>query len=112
MSGIMPPVNKALVGTWRRFHSLTGLQRELVTFALALLFALTVLPLAIWLAGQFFLGDYVRDPAGPGLARHGGPLALVLDYMRGIARGSVGHWLVLLGPYALIWAFRVGRRLA
>ena len=82
-----------------------------MTFGLAVLVALTVLPLAIWLAGHFFLGDYLRDPVDPGVARHGGPLGLFVDYLRGILTGSPGHWLVLLGPYTLLWAFRIGRRL-
>ncbi len=82
--------------------------RELVTFALMLLLALTLLPLAIWMAGQLFLGDYLRDPAG---SRSGGPLALLVDYIGGVFSGSPGHWLVLLGPYLLLVAFRTGRAL-
>jgi hypothetical protein len=104
-------VANALTSALRSYRSLPPLQRELTTFGLALLFALTVLPLAIWCAGQLFLGDYLRDPGDPGLARHGGPLALSLDYVRGLLAFSPGHWLVLLGPYALIWAFRAVRRL-
>jgi hypothetical protein len=106
------PVGNALTGAWRRYRSLPPLRRELVTLGLTLLFALTLLPLAIWGAGQVFLGDYLRDPGDPALARHGGPLALLLDYVHGILTFSTGHWLVLLGPYALIWVFRAGRRLA
>ncbi len=91
------------------------MQRELVTFGLALAFALTLLPLAIWIAGHFFLGDYLRESLDPGLdaglARHGGPFALLVDYLRGIFAGSPGHWLVLLGPYGLLCAYRAGRRL-
>jgi len=83
--------------------------RELVTLGLMLLLALTLLPLAIWMAGQLFLGDYLRDPAG---SRSGGPLALLHDYMGGILTGSPGHWLVLLGPYLLLVAFRTGRSLS
>jgi hypothetical protein len=104
-------VSKALPRTWRRYRSLPRFQRELVTFGFALLFALTVLPCAIWLAGQAFLGDYLRDSGDPAMARHGGPLAFIVDYLRGIVAGSFGHWLVLLGPYVLLWAFRAGRRL-
>lgn len=86
------------------------LRQELLTFALSLLFALTVLPVAIWVAGRIFLGDYLRDPGDPTLARHGGPLALIGDLFRGLGEGSPGHWLVLLGPYLLVVAFRLGRR--
>lgn len=74
------------------------------------MFALTLLPLAIWCAGQLFLGDYLRDPGDAATARQGGPLALLLDYVRGILAMSPGHWLVLLGPYGLVWVFRALRR--
>jgi hypothetical protein len=104
-------VGNALTSAWRSYRSLPPLQREIATFGLALLFALTVLPLAIWCAGQVFLGDYLRDPGDASVARHGGPLALTLDYVRGILAMSLGHWLVLLGPYALVLAFRAVRRL-
>jgi hypothetical protein len=90
------------------------MQRELVTFGLALLFSLTILPLAIWVAGQVFLGDYLRDyidPLSSNAARHGNPFDLLLDFVRGILAGSPGHWAVLLGPYFLLWACRLGRRL-
>jgi len=106
-------VSNALARTRRRFRGLSPLKHELVVFALALLFALAILPFVIWLAGRLFLGDYLRDYSdSPELARHGGPLALLLDYLRGIAAGSPGHWLVLLGPYVLLCIFRLGRRLS
>lgn len=81
------------------------LPRELLTLALMLVFALTLLPLAIWGMGQIFLGDYLRDLTG---GHTGGPLALIVDYIGGIAAGSPGHWVVLLGPYLLLVAFRIG----
>jgi hypothetical protein len=104
-------VSNALTRTWHRYRSLPAWKRELVTFGLAVLFALTILPLAIWAAGQIFLGDYLRDPIDPDMARRGGAVSLMVDYLRGIFAGSPGHWLVLLGPYVLLSAFRVGRRL-
>jgi len=106
------PVSNALTSTWRRYRSLPPMQREFVTFGLMLLVALTILPLAIWGAGQVFLGDYLRDPGDPVAARHGGPFALFADYLTGIFRGSPGYWFVLLGPYLLVLTFRLGRRLA
>jgi hypothetical protein len=87
------------------------MRREVATFALMLLFALTLLPLAIWGAGQLFLGDYLRDPPGGGATRTGGPLALLTDFVAGLVAGSPGHWLVLLGPWLLLLAFRAGRAL-
>ena len=96
-------MSNALSRSWRRYNSLPTVQRELVTLAVMLAVALTILPLAIWLAGQVFLGDYLRDPAG---SRVGGPGALIVDFVQGLAAGSPGHWMVLLGPYVLVAAFR------
>ncbi len=108
-------MSNALTSASRRYRNLSPLGRELTTFSLALLFAVTILPLAIWCAGQVFLGDYLRDPSSPGgdpsLVRQGGPLALLLDYFHGIFTFSPGHWLVFLGPYALLWLARIGRHL-
>ena len=99
-------MSNALTNAWRSYRDLPPLPRELATFGLMLLVALTILPLAIWGAGQVFLGDYLRDPAG---SRTGGPFALLIDYLTGIAQGSVGHWIVLLGPYLLLLAIRAVR---
>lgn len=96
-------MSNALVGYWRRYRALPPLQRELVTFGLMLLVALTLLPLVIFVAGQVFLGDYIRDPSG---SPTGGFWALWVDYVAGIASGSLGHWVVLLGPWALLQAGR------
>jgi hypothetical protein len=96
-------VSNALVGYWQRYRALPRLQRELVTFGLMLLFALTLLPLAIFLAGQIFLGEYVRDPSG---APIGGFGALWSDYLRGVLSGSLGYWITLLGPWLLLMGGR------
>jgi hypothetical protein len=96
-------VSKTLAGYWRRYRTLPPLQRELVTLGLMLLFALTVLPLEIFLAGQYYLGDYIRDPSG---TPTGGFGALWVDYLKGIFRGSFGYWVVLLGPWLLLLAGR------
>jgi hypothetical protein len=104
-------VSNALVDGWRRYRALPALQRELVTFGLMLLVALTLLPVAIFVAGQIFLGDYIRDPSGTPV---GGLGSMWLDYLKGIASGSFGHWLVLLGPWVLLVMVRAvlaaGRR--
>jgi hypothetical protein len=103
-------VGNSIRKAWRGYRALPPIRRELLTLGLMLLVALTVLPLAIWSAGQLFLGDYLRDPPGPsGITRTGGPLALLADFVRGVLAGSPGHWLVLLGPYLLLLAFRAGR---
>jgi hypothetical protein len=106
-------VSKSIRKAWRGYRTLPPIRRELVTLGLMLLLALIILPFAIWGAGHVFLGDYLRDPPDPGGAtRTGGPLALLADYIGGIIAGSPGHWLVLLGPYLLLLAFRAGRAMA
>jgi hypothetical protein len=102
-------VSNALADSWRRYRALPLLQRELVTLGLMLLLALTLLPVAIYIAGQAFLGDYVRDPSG---APAGGLGALWVDYMRGIFSASFGYWLVLLGPWLLLLMARGALALA
>jgi hypothetical protein len=103
-------VSNSIRSAWRGYQGLPPIRRELVTLGFMLIVALTVLPLAIWAAGHLFLGDYLRDPpAATGTPRVGGPLALVSDYVGGILAGSPGHWLVLLGPYLLVLAFRGAR---
>ncbi|MDR2214905.1 MAG: hypothetical protein LBE59_03575 [Nevskiaceae bacterium] len=84
---------------WRTYRASTGLGHELTTLALMLLVGLFVLPPLIWLAGHLTLGDYTRSYAG---TPTGGPLALWIDFLRGLAAGSVGYWLVLLGPWVLL----------
>lgn len=96
-------MSTALANSWRRYRALPTLQRELVTFGLMLLVALTLLPLAIFIAGQYFLGDYIRDPSG---APTGGLGSLWLDYLRGVFSGSTGYWLVLLGPWLILMLCR------
>ncbi len=95
-------MSNALAQSWRRYRALPLLPRELVTLGLMLLVSLTLLPLAIWFAGQFFLGDYLRDVEGT----TGGFGALWVDYLGGILRGSFGHWVAFLGPWLLVMAFR------
>ncbi|MET0280481.1 MAG: hypothetical protein ABW278_05070 [Steroidobacteraceae bacterium] len=101
-------MSNAISRSWRRYSSLPTVQREVLTLVVMLLVAVTILPVAIWLAGQFFLGAYLRDPAG---ARTGGPFDLIVDFLQGLGSGSPGHWLVLLGPYVLVCAFRGARYL-
>ena len=104
----MRAVIARLRSTLQRFQAQPPLRRELLLLAAALLFSLLILPMLIWIAGRLSLGEYLRDPSG---ASTGGPLALTVDYMRGVLALSPGHWLALLGPYLLTVAFRAGRSL-
>lgn len=99
---------KAIRDGLSRLRAQPPLRRELTLLIASLLFAVLVLPFLIWIAGQVFLGDYIRSPAG---APTGGPLALLLDYLSGVVALSPGHWFVLLGPYLLLLALRAGRAL-
>jgi hypothetical protein len=102
----MPGVNASIRSLWARYRASTGTTRELFRLAIALAAAVFVLPVLIWMAGQLFLGDYVRDPAG---ATRGGLGALWLDYLRGLFRGDLGNWLALIGPYVIYTALRLSR---
>jgi hypothetical protein len=104
----MPGVMTWIRTTWARYRALTGVRRELATLGIALAFALFILPVFIWLAGHYFLGDYARDPSG---LRTGGPVALWIDYLGGLASGSLGNWMALLGPYVILMALRASRSL-
>jgi len=101
-------MSNALASTWRRYRALPALPRELATLGMMLLLSLTLLPVMIFIAGQIFLGDYVRDPSG---APTGGLGAFWTDFLQGLGRFSFGYWLVLLGPWLLLLAVRgiVGR---
>jgi len=104
----MRDVIKAIRRGLGRLRAQPPLRREILLFIAALLFAMLLLPSLIWIAGQAFLGDYIRNPTG---APIGGPLALTVDYLRGVLALSPGHWLVLLGPYLLLVALRGARAL-
>jgi hypothetical protein len=104
MPGVSNPIGRA----WSGYRRLKGSRREIALLCLTLAFSLFVLPLLIWFAGKFFLGEYVRTPSG---SPTGGPLALWVDYLRGLASGSLGYWTVLLGPYVILLALRLSGRL-
>ena len=102
----MPAMLEPIRNAWKSYRALDGVPRELATLGLCLAVALFILPLVIWGAGQVFLGDYVRDPSG---MPTGGPLALWIDFLRGLAQGSFGYWLALLGPWLVVLALRGSR---
>jgi hypothetical protein len=83
-------VSNAIGRAWSKYRRLRGAQRELAMLGLSLAFALFVLPVIIWIAGKIFLGDYTRSPSG---TPTGGPLALWVDYLRGLASapGATGR---------------------
>lgn len=85
--------------SWLR--SLSGVRREALYALLALLAGVLLLPLLVWSAGRLALGTYAN----------GGPFALLADFARGLAQGSMPYWIVALAPYAAFIALRVLLRL-
>ena len=74
-------------------------RREGLIVAAGVLLGLLVMPLAIWLAGLAALGPYAN----------GGFWALLGDFVRGLAEGSLACWIVLAGPYLFFSLFRLLR---
>jgi hypothetical protein len=105
----MPGVSNTIGRAWTGYRRLKGARREIALLGLMLAFSLLILPVLIWFAGKFFLGEYVRTPSG---APTGGPLALWVDYLRGLVSGSLGYWTVLVGPYVILLALRISRGLS
>ena len=81
------------MGIWT-FHDIRQRTRDwlVIVLAVALVLGLLVLPLLIYLAGRLTLGSYAN----------GGPLALLGDYLRGLANGHLSVWIAVLGPYGFI----------
>jgi len=74
---------------------------ELAIAGVALVIGLVGMPLLVWVAGRAVIGPYVNGGAG----------ALMSDYFRGLATGSPACWVLVAGPYALLWFMRLGWRL-
>ncbi len=73
------------------------LKRHLAWLTAALLFAATVLPFLVYWTGTQTLGPYSK----------GGPLQFVGDFYVSLARMQGAAWTLLLGPVALVIAWRV-----
>lgn len=86
---------------WQRYRRSSGVRHELTTLGLCLVLGLLLVPTAIWLVGRMVLGPYTK----------GGWGALLADYFSGLAHGSLAFWLVAAGPYALVWCWRLLRRI-
>ncbi len=104
----MPAVANFLSSVLSRYRRSSGLAREAGRLVIGILAGLILLPLAIWIGGQAVLGDYIRNPV---TGATGGPGGFWWDYLRALGEGSAGHWIVLLGPYVVYSALRLGNRL-
>jgi len=88
-----------LLKAWRRYRRTRGLSHELVTLLLCLGAGVVAMPLLIWVVGSQTLGAYAN----------GGPLNLWRDFFMALGTGSRAYWLVALGPYGAVWAWRLLR---
>ena len=85
-----------------RLRALSRLQRELIIYGLALVLGAVLMPLLIWVAGNRVLGPYTH-----GQNQHAGPLALLGDFLTGLAHGSAVFWAVALGPAVVLLLARL-----
>jgi hypothetical protein len=101
-STVPPDDSEAPRGALARLRALSGAQRALILYALALLFGVLIVPFLIWLVGNRVLGPYTQ-----GQNTHAGPVALLTDFFVGLAHGSAVFWAVALGPFAIVLLLRL-----
>jgi hypothetical protein len=82
-----------------QYFALPRLKFEAVTFGLALLAGLLIMPAFIYLAGISTLHEYA----------HGGVFALYFDIYKGLVQLRSSCWFVILGPFLFLSVFRVFR---
>jgi len=104
----MPSVAKLISKTHQAWKQQQGFGREIANLIAAAAFGLLVLPPVIWIGGRIVLGEYIRDPLNP---EAGGPFALWIDYIKGLAEGSQGYWLAFLGAWLVYLSVRLSRHL-
>jgi len=73
------------------------LKRHVAWVIAALVFAALVLPFLVYFTGLQTLGAY----------RGGGPIGFVADFYADLGHRQPGAWLLLLGPVALVIAWRM-----
>jgi hypothetical protein len=81
------------------YASLPRLQFEAVTFGVAVLVGLLVMPVFIYLAGVIALKAYAN----------GGVFSLYADWFAGLFGGHSSFWIVAAGPFAFLTLFRMCR---
>jgi hypothetical protein len=81
------------------YLALPRFQFEAMTFGLAVLFGLLVMPALIFLAGHFALKDYAN----------GGLFALYGDSFKGLVKPRPSFWAVVAGPFVFLTLARVFR---
>jgi len=71
--------------------------RDAAWVLVAVAFAAVVLPVLVFYTGTATLGPYARGGLG----------AFLADYVADLARLRLGAWVLLLGPAALVAAWRL-----
>ena len=78
-----------------------GVRGELSAFLICIALGLTLVPLLVWLVGSRSLGAYTN----------GGALEFWRDDLLALMHFELPHWIVALGPYGALWAWRGARQL-
>lgn len=81
------------------YFSLSRPKFEAMTFGLALLVGLLIMPALIYLAGRYALMPYVN----------GGVFSLFFDFYKGLVELRPSCWIVVIGPFVFLTLFRVFR---
>ena len=81
---------------------LSTLKKELLIFAVLLLFGLIVLPVCVYVVGQNLIGQYSPDAGVSGL------LTAIWNDLAGFAPAA---WILVLSPWLVIQLLRLGVRL-
>lgn len=87
------------------YFSLSRPKFEAMTFGLAILVGLLVMPALIYLAGRYTLGAYAH---GTVQETHG-VFSLFFDFFKGLAEFRPSCWIVLLGPFVFLSFVRLCR---
>jgi len=74
-----------------------SLKRHLAWVGVVAVIAAVTLPVAVFYTGTATLGPYARGGLGQ----------FVADYLADLARLRTGAWVLLLGPVALVVAWRI-----
>jgi hypothetical protein len=80
------------------YFSLSRPKFEAMTFGLAFLAGLLIMPALIYLAGKYTLGAYAH---GTVQETHG-VFSLFLDFFKGLVEPRPSCWVVLLGPFLFL----------
>jgi hypothetical protein len=81
------------------YFALPRFKFEAMTFGLAVLVGLVVMPVLIYLAGIVALKEYI----------HGGVFALYFDFFKGLFELRPSFWVVVAGPFVFLTLFRFCR---